>query len=56
VIEMGRQPRTGVPFSFQDPLDYIPHDCTAERLAPTDLIAAPWSALHEFRFFPPEFI
>jgi hypothetical protein len=37
VKEMGRQPRTGVPFSFQDPLEYMPLNCTAKRLPPTDL-------------------
>jgi hypothetical protein len=35
---MGRQPRTGVPFSFQDPLEDMPLKfCTTERLPPTDL-------------------
>jgi hypothetical protein len=38
VKEMGRQPRTGVPFSFQDLREYIPLKlCTAEWLPPNDL-------------------
>jgi hypothetical protein len=36
--EMGGQPRTGVPFSFQDLREYMPPKfCAAERLSPTDL-------------------
>jgi hypothetical protein len=46
---MGRQPRTGVPFSFQDLREYIPLKfCTTERLPPTDLDRRTMAGGHDY--------